>query len=119
MFALFYEQSSKSRLDLMRLHGLLLLLLVLSIVLVACETNTFRVAGIPTYGHIEDVSVSDIEAAIRAYEKSSPGVHGPADVISHDEIWIYQDRTRMNYTGMFRIKGKWEVGSVVLRHPRY
>jgi len=103
----------------MRLQGHLLLLPALIIVLAACETNTFRVAGIPTYGRIEDVSVADIETAIRSYEKSYPGVHGPAEVISHDEIRIYQNRTQMNYTGMFRRKGKWEVGSVVLQHPAY
>ena len=90
-----------------------------AVVLASCETNTFRVAGIPTFGHIEDVSVADIEAAIVGYEKSTPGPHGPAEVISHDEIRIYQDRERRNYTAMVREKGKWEVGRIVIVHPRY
>jgi hypothetical protein len=103
----------------MRRHVDLLPLAALIIMLAACETNTFRVAGIPTYGHIEDVPVADIQAAIVAYERSYPGVHGPAEVISHDEILIYQDRERRNYTAMVRAKGTWEVGRVVLVHPRY
>ena len=95
------------------------LLVPLALALTACETNTFRVAGIPTYGHVEGIPVADIQDAIIAYEKSYPGIHGPAEVISHDEILIYQDRERRNYTSMVREKGKWMVGRVVLVHPRY
>jgi hypothetical protein len=65
----------------------------LAIVLVSCN-STFRVAGAPTFGRIQDTSAADIEAAVSAYKASS--WHGEApvgqiEVISHVEIRIYQD----------------------------
>jgi hypothetical protein len=86
----------------------------------SCAAYTsFRVAGVPTFGRLKEVSIMDIEAAIAAYRKSEWGQPGPAEVISHDEIRIYQDSELRNYTSMVRVKGHWEVGAVMLVHPAY
>jgi hypothetical protein len=96
-------------------------LAALVIVLTSCTVSNFYVAGVPTFGRVQDVSVADIEAAISAYKQSLavPEQVGPAEVISHDEIRIYQDSECRNFTSMVRVKGKWQLGSVVLVHPRY
>jgi len=67
-----------------------------------------------------DVSIADLDAAVSAYKMATrPDASiGPIEVISHDEIRIYQDGERRNYTAMVREKGKWVVGRVVLVHPR-
>jgi hypothetical protein len=85
----------------------------------SCTVSNFRVAGVPTFGRVQDVSVADIEGAISAYKGSSSEQVGPAEVISHDEIRIYQDTECRNFTSMVRVKGKWQLGSVVLVHPVY
>jgi hypothetical protein len=105
----------------MRLHDDFAGLAALLIVLTSCTVSNFYVAGVPTFGRIQDVSVADIEAAISAYKQSLavPEPVGPAEVISHDEIRIYQDSECRNFTSMVRVKGKWQLGSVVLVHPRY
>jgi hypothetical protein len=87
--------------------------------LLSCTVSNFQVAGVPTFGRTQDVSIADIEAAISAYKTSESEKVGPAEVISHDEIRIYQDSECRNYTSMVRVKGKWQLGSVVLVHPRY
>jgi hypothetical protein len=102
----------RSRDDFVRLAALL-------IVLTPCTVSNFYVAGIPTFRRIRDVSVVDIEAAISAYKTSESVQVGPAEVMSHDEIRIYQDNECRNFTSMVRVKGKWQLGSVVLVHPRY
>jgi hypothetical protein len=105
----------------MRAYRASLLLSAIVIVLGSCATSTFRVAGVPTFGRIQDVSVVDIEAAVSAFKAATrPGASvGEIEVVSHDEIRIYQDAERRNYTSMVRTKGKWQVGSVVLVHPVY
>ena len=67
-----------------------------------------------------DFPIADLNAAVSAYKMATrPDASiGPIEVISHDEIRIYQDSERRNYTAMVRRKGKWVVGSVVLVHPR-
>ncbi len=108
-------------LDLMRLHDDFAGLAALLIVLTSCTVSNFYVAGVPTFGRIQAVSVADIEAAISAYKQSLavPEPVGPTEVISHDEIRIYQDSECRNFTSMIRVKGKWQLGRVVLVHPRY
>jgi hypothetical protein len=105
----------------MRAYRDSLLLLAIVIVLGSCATSTFHVAGAPTFGRIQDVFVGDIEAAVSAFKAATrPGAPvGEIEVISHDEIRIYRDTERRNYTSMVRTKGKWQVGSVVLVHPVY
>jgi hypothetical protein len=96
-------------------------LAALLLVLASCTVSNFYVAGVPTFGRVQDVAVADIEAAISAYKQSLAVAEpvGPAEVISHDEIRIYQDSECRNFTSMVRVKGKWQLGSVVLVHPRY
>ena len=85
----------------------------------SCTVSNFRVGGVPTFGRVQDVSIADIEAAISAYKGSGSEKVGPAEVMSHDEIRIYQDTECRNFTSMVRVKGKWQLGSVVLVHPIY
>jgi hypothetical protein len=94
---------------------------VLAILLASC-TSPFRVAGAPTFGRVDDISVADIQAAVSAYRASivdHDQAIGPIEVISHDEIRIYQGNELRNYISMERVKGQWRLGSVVLRHPAY
>jgi len=49
-----------------------------------------------------------------------PGAEvGAIEVITHNEIRIYQATERRNYTSVVHEKGKWHVGGVVLVHPVY
>jgi hypothetical protein len=89
------------------------------IALTSCAVSNSYVAGVPTFGRTQDVSIADIEAAIAAYKTSASEKVGPAEVMSHDEIRIYQDTECRNFTSMVRVKGKWQPGSVVLVHPAY
>jgi len=41
------------------------------------------------------------------------------EVISHDEIRMHDEPAPSSYTAMIRVKGNWQVGRVVLVHPRY
>lgn len=92
---------------------------VVTTALLSCTVSNFQVAGVPTFGRTQDVSIADIEAALSGYKTSETEKVGPAEVMSHDEIRIYQDSECKNYTSMVRIKGKPQFGSVVLVHPRY
>ena len=68
------------------------------------------------------ISAADIQTAVAAFQASmarGPARYGDIEVISHDEIRIYQDHAPSNYHSMVRVKGKWELGSVVLVHPVY
>jgi hypothetical protein len=91
-------------------------------ILFACCSAPLRIAGARTFGRIEDVSSADIQTAVAAYQASvarGPASYGDIEVINHDEIRIYQDHAPSNYHSMVRVKGKWELGSVVLVHPIY
>ncbi|SRR6266446_3992279 len=94
---------------------------VVAILFMSCSAP-LRVAGARTFGRTQDVSAADIQSAVADYQASiwhGPARYGDIEVISHDEIRIYQEHAPSNYTGMVRVKGKWEIGSVVLVHPAY
>ena len=94
---------------------------VLAILPASCS-SPLRIAGAPTFGRVDDISVADIQAAVSAYRASSVDhdqAFGQIEVISHDEIRIYQGNELRNYTSMERIKGRWRLDSVALRHPAY
>jgi hypothetical protein len=95
------------------------LVAVVTAAFLSCTVSNFRVEGVPTFGRVQDVSIADIEAAISAYKGSGSEKVGPAEVMSRDEIRIYQDTECRNFTSMVRVKGKWQLGSVVLVHPIY
>jgi hypothetical protein len=81
-----------------------------------------RISGTRTFGRTEDISGPDLQAAISAYEASichGPAKYGDIEVVSHDEILIYQDHAPRNYTSMVRDEGRWVMGRVVLAHPVY
>ena len=103
----------------MRFHNEFVRLAGLLIVLTSCTISNFYVAGVPTFGRTQDVSIADIEAAIAAYKTSASEKVGPAEVMSHDEIRIYQDTECRNFTSTVRVKGKWRLDRVVLVHPSY
>ena len=106
----------------MRAGGNVLVSAAVAIIVASCATDTFRVAGIPTFGRIQDISVADIEAALAAYKGPHPDPHdrvGEIEVVSHDEIRFYQGRAPSSYVSRVRKKGKWELGSVVLVHSAY
>jgi hypothetical protein len=91
-------------------------------ILFASCSAPLRVTGARTFGRTQDISVADIQSAVAAYQASvwhGPARYGDIEVISHDEVRIYQEHAPSNYTSMVRVKGKWELGSVVLVHPRY
>jgi len=105
----------------MRAPVSILLLTVTTIVFASCATP-FRIGGVRTTGRIGNVSAADIEAAVAAYQASiwhRPAKIGEIEVISHDEIRMHYLPAPSSYTGMFREKGKWVKGSVVLVHPIY
>jgi hypothetical protein len=101
----------------MRAHSSVFLRSANALVLASCGTG-----GPVISGRTQEISVTDIQAAVAAYQASI--WHGPAhvgeiEVISHNEIHIHDDPAPSSYTSMVRAKGKWHVGSVVLVHPRY
>jgi hypothetical protein len=94
---------------------------VVAILFMSCSAP-LRVAGARTLGRTQDVSAADIQSAVADYQASTwhgPARYGDIEVISHDEIRIYQGHAPSNYTSMVRVKGRWEIGSVVLVHPAY
>jgi hypothetical protein len=93
----------------------------MTILLASCSAP-LRVAGGRTFGRTQDISAGDVQTAVAAYQASvwhGPARYGDLEVISHDEVRIYQEHAPSNYTSMVRVKGKWELGSVVLVHPAY
>jgi hypothetical protein len=73
-------------------------------------------------GRTQDISAADIEAAVAAFQESI--VDGPVrsaeiEVISHDEVRMHDEPAPSSYTAMIRVRGNWQVGTVVLVHPRY
>jgi hypothetical protein len=94
---------------------------VLAILPASCS-SPLRIAGAPTFGRVDDISVADIQAAVSAYRASivdHDQAFGPIEVIGHDEIRIYQGNELRNYTSMEPVKGRWRLDSVVLWHPAY
>jgi hypothetical protein len=92
-----------------------------AIALALTSCSALRATDTSTIGRTQDIPVADIEAAVSAFKTATrPDVSiGEIKVISHDEIRIYVDGAGSSYTSMVRIKGKWQVGSVVLVHPLY
>ena len=93
----------------------------IAILFVSCSA-TLRVTGARTFGRTQDVTAADIQTAVAAFQASmahGPARYGDIEVINHDEIRIYQDHAPSNYHSMVRVKGEWELGSVVLVHPVY
>ncbi len=94
---------------------------VIAILFASCSAP-LRATGARAFGRTEDIAVADIQSAVAAYQASvwhGPARYGDIEVISHDEIRIYQEHAPSHYTSMVHVKGKWELGSVVLVHPRY
>ncbi len=86
---------------------------IVALALAAC--STFRVAGAPTFGRVNDIPVSDIEAAVAAYQKLHYRTVGTIQVISRDEIRIYWKEALSNYDTMKRVHGRWvHPGGVVV-----
>jgi len=75
----------------------------------------------PPFGHVDHVSAADMEAAVSAFKAATrPDAEvGAIEVITHNEIRIYQATERRTYTSVVREKGKWHVRGVVLVHPAY
>ena len=93
----------------------------IAILFVSCSAP-LRVTGARTFGRTQDVMAADIHTAVAAFQASmahGPARYGDIEVINHDEIRIYQDHAPSNYHSMVRVKGGWELGSVVLVHPVY
>jgi hypothetical protein len=98
------------------------LFLTATVIVFASCAAPFRVAGVRTSGRIEEISVADIEAAVKAYQAwiwHGPAKIGEIEVISHDEIRMHDSPPPSNYISMVRVRGKWVMGSVVLVHPIY
>ena len=104
----------------------LFLVLALAILVASCS-YPLHVAGVPTFGRTHDIPAADIEAAIATYRglNSTHNERIPEiEVISRDEIRFYQistyqGRVPSNYESIVRVKGKWQLGSVVLAHSAY
>jgi hypothetical protein len=99
----------------MRTRNSFFVSIVSCIVLASCGSDTmFR-------GRIPDLPVADIEAAVSAYKAATqPDAEvGVVEVITRNEIRIYQGTERRNYSSMVREKGKWVLGPVMIVHPRY
>jgi len=89
----------------------------IALVLASCSTT-----GPVISGRTQDISATDIQAAVAALQGSI--VDGPVriaeiEVISHDEIRMHDQPTPSNYITMVRVRGSWQVGRVMLVHPRY
>ena len=92
-----------------------------SLVILFVGCNTYRVAGAMTFGRTQDISATDIEAAVAAYRQymqatyHTEGTPGQIEVVSHDRLRIYYgDADRGGYTEMNRVHGKWRSGNVVI-----
>ena len=90
--------------------------LIVAAVALASGCDTFRVAGMPTFGKVNDVAVSDIEAAVAAYraEFHTDYSGGQIEVLSHDKIRIYAGLPGGSYVEVNRIHGKWRCGEVAV-----
>ena len=90
----------------------------IALVLASCSTTAPIISG-----RTQDISATDIQAALAALQGSiMDGPVRPAEieVISHNEIRMHVDQPApSNYIAMVRVKGNWQVGKVVLVHPRY
>jgi hypothetical protein len=90
----------------------------IALMLASCSTT-----GPVISGRTQDISPTDIQAAVAALQGSI--VDGPVrpaeiEVISHDEIRIHVEQPApSNCIAMVRVRGSWQVGGVVLVHPRY
>jgi len=90
----------------------------MALVLASCSTT-----GPVISGRLQDVSATDIRAAMAALQGSI--VDGPVrpaeiEVVSHDEIRIHVEQPApSNYIAMVRVRGNWQIGRDVLVHPRY
>ena len=103
----------------MHAHSDFFVVSAIALVLASCSTTRPVISG-----RTQDISATDIQAALAALQGSI--VDGPVrpaeiEVISHDEIRMHVDQPApSNYTiAMVRVRGSWQVGRVVLVHPRY
>ncbi len=87
---------------------------VVTTALLSCTVSNFQVAGVPTFGRTQDVSIADIEAALSGYKTSETEKVGPAEVMSHDEIRIYQSSRCRRHPSMVR-NWSWPVLRSILR----
>jgi hypothetical protein len=95
-------------------HVRIALALAVSAAILSCST-------VAPFGRVDHVSAADMEAAVTAF-KAATRADAEIDVIEvvgRNEIVIYQASERRNYTSMIRVKGKWHVGEVVIRHSVY
>jgi hypothetical protein len=94
--------------------------LTIALLLASCSTP-----GPIISGRTQDVSAADIQDALTALQGSIlDGSVRPTEieVISHNEIHIrmhIEQPTPSNYIAMVRVRGGWQVGSVVPLHPTY
>jgi hypothetical protein len=94
--------------------------LTIALLLASCSTP-----GPIISGRTQDVSAADIQDALTALQGSIlDGSVRPTEieVISHNEIRIrmhIEQPTPSNYIAMVRVRGGWQVGSVVPLHPTY
>jgi hypothetical protein len=89
----------------------------IALLLASCSTT-----GPVISGRTQDISAADISAAVAAFQGSI--VDGPVriaeiEVICHDEVRLHDWPAPSSYTAMVRVRGNWQVGKVVLVHPRY
>ena len=100
----------------MHAHGDFFVGLAFTLVLASCST-----AGPVLSGRTQDVSTTDIQAAMTALQGSI--VDGPVqpaaiEVISHDQIRVHvEHRAPSNYITMVRVRGNWQVGRNGSVHP--
>ena len=67
---------------------------VTTLVMLFAGCNTYRVAGAMTFGRTQDISASDIEAAVAAYRKYmqstyyTKGDPGQIEVVTHESVSV-------------------------------
>ena len=95
----------------MHAHSEFLLGSAIALMLASCSTT-----GPVISGRMQDISATDIRAAMAALQGSildGPVRPAEIEVISHDEIRIHVERPApSNYIAMVRVKGNWQIGKV-------
>ena len=90
------------------------LIVAFAAVLSGCAS--LRVGDTTIYGRTDDVTMDDIQAAIKIFENSRSGRPNPprAVVIGRNEIRVYFDRVGENCLVVRRIRGRWEGTDYIL-----
>ena len=104
-------------LDLMQAHSRFFAGSAIALVLASCSTPSPIISG-----RTQEISATDVQAAVAALQGSI--VDGPVrvaeiEVISHDKVRLHDQPAPSNYFEMVRVRGNWQIGRVVLVHPRY